>query len=75
MVAKLPVLPVSATVAVTGGVGGASGMASGTKGEPSGVAQRVQDGFVLTVVFDLGMVLVLGSPLPQVLVALLVLSW
>ena len=57
-VAKLPVLPVSATVA---------GIFDGaTKGGPSGVSLLVQDGSVVTMVFNL-VVLLLGSPRPQVL--------
>ena len=60
MVAKLPVLPVSAMVAgIVEGDGG-------TMGGPSGATLIVQDGSVVTMVFNL-MVLLLGSPPPQVL--------
>ena len=60
MVAKLPVLPVSAMVAgIVAGDGG-------TMGGPSGATLIVQDGSVVTMVFNL-MVLLLGSPPRQVL--------
>ena len=62
MVAKLPVLPVSATVA------GGAGVSDGIKGGPSGVVRLVQDDSVVMVVFNLIVLLLLGSPRPQVLV-------
>ena len=65
IVAKLAVLPVSAIVTV------GFGCDDGTKGGPS-AALLVQDGSVVTLVFNL-VVSLLGSPLPQVLVAGL--SW
>ena len=58
IVAKLPVLPVSATVA--GNVGG-DGV---TEGGPGGVSLLVQDGSVVIVVLSLA-ALLLGSPRPQ----------
>jgi hypothetical protein len=58
IVAKLPVLPVSATVAGNG--------EGGTMGGPSGVSVLVQGGSELTVVFNFSDLL-LGSPHPQVL--------
>ena len=60
IVAKLPVLPVSAIVAGTVGGDGV------TEGGPSGVSLLVQDGSVVIVVFCL-VALLLGSPRPQVL--------
>ena len=54
IVAKLPVLPVSAIV-------GGEGV---TEGRPSGVLRLVQDGSVVIVVLSL-VVLLLGSPRPQ----------
>ena len=60
IVAKLPVLPVSAmVVGIVDGEGG-------TVGGPSGATLIVQDGSVVTMVFNL-VVLLLGSPRPHVL--------
>jgi hypothetical protein len=60
IVAKLPVLPVSAIVA---GIVGQDGV---TEGGPSGVSLIVQAGSVLTLVFNL-VIILLGSPRHQVL--------
>ena len=51
MLAKLPVLPVSATVA------GGAGVDDGTKGGPSGTSRLVQDDSVVMVVFNLAALL------------------
>ena len=58
IVAKLPVLPVSAMVVDVGSDDG------GAVGGPSGDSKLVQDGLVIPVVFNL-IVLLLGSPLSQ----------
>jgi hypothetical protein len=65
MVAKFPVLPVSATVAGVGKVD------DGIEGGPSGASKLVQDGSVVMGVFNLFVLLLLGSPRPQVLVGAL----